>query len=190
MKKTKNHFTFRRLSQDAVKMLRETESRTNFIYTLVLIAVDIGVMLHALFHGHSAFIRALSNLPVFLVTAVIIVNIAQRKRTLPFIKYINFAVMLIAVLVLCLEQDTLYILSFVFPIFISVFYFNPRYTIITSAVSWVMLQIVLFNGISLNAAKVDELTYSDVSSLISDAFDFSKTNELSLWEYRITSLII
>lgn len=190
MKKPKTDFTFRRLSPDAVKMLRETERRTNFIYTLVLMAVDLGIILHALFHGHSAFIRALSNLPVFLTTAAIIVNIILRKRTLPVIKYINFAVMLIAVLVLCLEQDTLYILLFVFPIFISVFYFNPRYTVITSAVSWVMLQIVLFNGISLNAAKVDELSYSDVPSLISDAFDFSKINELSLWEYRITSLII
>lgn len=189
MKKAKTNFTFKTLSPDTVKMLRENERRMNFIYTIVLIAVDLGLVLHALLH-YSMFIRTVSNLPILLVTAAVIVNLVLRKRTMPFVKYISMAALMITVLLMCLEHEALFLMLFILPPFISVFYYNPRYTVITSALSWIFLLIVLFNSVSLSAGEVNELTYSDIPVLLSNALDFSRIAELTSWEYRIISLIV
>lgn len=182
--------TISRLLPDTVKMLREIEMRMNTIYTLVLITFDFGLILRGFWYKYSSAIMMLFCLPIFFLTATIIMNFVLRKQTMPFIKYLNFSVSLFAILVSCLEQDTLFLLLFIFPPFISVFYYNPRYTIITSVVSWSFLLVVLFNGVSLNAGVLRTLSADAIPSLLFGMIDISKFDELPSLEYRITALII
>lgn len=189
MRKGKTDFTFKRLSPDTVKMLRENERRMNFIYTIVLIAVDLGLVLHALLH-QSAFIRTVSNLPILLVTAAVIVNIVLRKKTMTFVKYFNMGILMLVVMMMCLEHEMLFLMLFILPPFISVFYYNPRYTVITSTLSWIFLLIVLFNSVNLSHDEIDSLNISEIPGLFRSAFDFSQIASLSAWEYRIMSLAV
>lgn len=190
MSSFKFEFPFFRHLSDTGKTLAENEMRMNTIFMFVLISFDFGLIMHCFLHVHTPFFLVISVLPIVFISAAILMNILLRKKPRRYIKYINFAAALFGILVPCMEQDMLSLLLFIFPPFISIFYFNPRFSIITSAVSWSLLQIVLFNSISLQGGEINHLSFDDVFDLLVSMFNFSMITRLPSWEYRIMALMI
>ena len=178
------------LSSYTVAMLQKNEQRMNFISVLAFIFLDAALVIHAVLNYYRQLVWVFLGLPILMFTAVIIYNLATRKKYHPSTKYINFAVIVLSVCIVSVTQRDALLIMFIVPPFFSVFFYNPRYTLITSAVSFVLEQIVMLNTTEFTKQELSQLQISDVPMLISKAFDFSLLCSPSFWKTRIAPMFV
>ena len=186
----KNISSLEGLSSYTVSMLRKNEQRMNYIKTIVFIGLDAAMMVHATLNHFRQSVWMFFGLPMVLMTAIIIVNICTRKKVLPILKYINSGVMLLSVLIVSMARDDFFLILFVFPPIFSVFYYNPRYTVITSAFSLILTQFVMLNSPDFTQQELSEMTLSDLPLYAARVFDFSQLSSAIFWKYRVASMFI
>ncbi len=69
---------------------------------------------------------------------------------------------------------------FILPAFISSFYYDPRYTIVSSGFSVATLWMVMFNNVQISPeTQINDLKLDELLSVLFGAFDFSKVGELA-----------
>ncbi len=173
-----------------VAMLRKNEQRMNFICILAFIGIDATMAIYALLNFHKQSVWLFFGLPMFMLTAVIVYNLITRKNIHPVSKYINFAVIMLSVFIVSVPRDDVFLVLFIFPPLFSIFYYNPRYTVFTSAVSFFLIQFVMLNSPNFTQEELSELQLTDLPLLAARIFDFSQLASLSFRKGITASMIM
>jgi sigma-B regulation protein RsbU (phosphoserine phosphatase) len=73
-----------------------------------------------------------------------------------------------------------FFLLFILPSFLSSFYYNPKYTIVSSGFSVATLWMVMFNNVQISHdIRIEDFKFSELLSVLFGAFDFSRIGEIA-----------
>ena len=128
-------------------MLRAAETRINFVYTMVMIALVATILIYIFINTWDDtrfFFDAVASTPLLIGIAV---NIVFRKKNYPWIKYINNLAVLFAIFVLCVITE-LFAMMFMLIPFINSFYYRPRFTTLSGMFCILLLHIGLVSIIN------------------------------------------
>ena len=169
-----------RLSDESIKLLDNNEHRMNLIVTAILIIADVLMIIQVITNPAKAYIIVFCGVPAVLLTLVIIMNLIFCKRLHHWVKNVNMAVIIISFMLIAELDSNEFQMLFILPAFISSFYYDPRYTIVSSGFSVVTLWMVMFNNVQISReTQISDLKLDELLSVLFGAFDFSKVGELA-----------
>lgn len=152
----------------------------NLIVTAILIIADVLMIIQVITNPAKAYIIVFCGVPAVLLTPVIIMNLIFCKRLHHWVKNVNMAVIIISFMLIAELDSNEFQMLFILPAFISSFYYDPRYTIVSSGFSVVTLWMVMFNNVQISQeTQINDLKFDELLSVLFGAFDFSKAGELA-----------
>ena len=163
-------------------LLRSAEQRINFIYLMLMIAFEAAVLLYVLlndwddtrfYFGIRAGVALLPG---------IIINVLFRKKSYPWIKYVNNLFIVIALFFFCGLSDLGALLFILLP-FINSFYLRPRFTIVSGLVCILMMYICFMSVVEPIFDNNGKIIYS-FFAIARTAFDFTNEYVISILQNR------
>lgn len=153
------------------KLLRTAEQRINFLYMLLMVALETSILAYILFNSWDDTRYYFGFRAGITLTAGIIVNAVLRKKSFPWIKYFNNIVMITAIFFLCGFSDLMTLVFILLP-FINSFYFRPYFTAVTGF-ACLFVMYVCFMSICLPLFDGNgNIEYSFIA-MLKTAFKFS-----------------
>lgn len=155
-------------------MRRKNEERMNTLFIILMVFFYAILSVQLLFNPQANYLRMTFTVPMCLMNVTFIINVLFHKKAYRWIKYLNVEVMLFTFIMISgLDVKTLFIL-FIFPTFFSVFYFDPRYTVVTAVSSEIALAVIVLNDVHLDRSSVFEhMSEEELSERFSEIFSFS-----------------
>ena len=120
------------------EQLRASEQRINFIYTLLMIAFVVAIMSYNLLNDWDDFRYEFSVPPIIAMTVCIVLNIVFRKQCYTWIKYVNNAVVMCSIYMMCGCSVIISMIFLLIP-FLNSFYYRPWLTVISSVLCFFFL---------------------------------------------------
>ena len=169
-------------SKYTIDLLRAAEQRINFIYLMLMIAFEAAVLIYILLNDwdNTRFYFGLRAGIVLLPG--IIINFVFRKKTYPWIKYVNNLLIIIALFFLCGFSELVALLFILLP-FINSFYLRPRFTAITGLICVVMMYICFMSEAVSMYGDNGEIVYS-FFTILRTAFDFTNEAVITILQNR------
>ncbi len=129
---------------------------------------------------HKAYIIVFCGVPALLLTLVIVMNLIFCKRLHHWVKNVNMVVIIISFMLIGEMDNNEFFLLFILPSFLSSFYYNPKYTIVSSGFSVATLWMVMFNNVQISPdILIEDFKFSELLSVLFGAFDFSRIGEMA-----------
>ena len=169
-----------KLSDESIRLLDNNEHRMNLIVTLILAIVDALMIIQVFLSPHKAYIIVFCGVPALLLTLVIVMNLIFCKRLHHWVKNVNMVVIIISFMLIGEMDNNEFFLLFILPSFLSSFYYNPKYTIVSSGFSVATLWMVMFNNVQISPdILIEDFKFSELLSVLFGAFDFSRIGEMA-----------
>nr|WP_316621674.1 SpoIIE family protein phosphatase [uncultured Ruminococcus sp.] len=170
------------------EQLRASEQRINFIYTLLMIAFVVAIMSYNLLNDWDDFRYEFSVPPIIAMTVCIVLNIVFRKQCYTWIKYVNNAVVMCSIYMMCGCSIIISMIFLLIP-FLNSFYYRPWLTVISSVLCLFLLYV---SNIIIAFPILDEsgaLNYS-MFTMIPETFDFAEETVVLLFKNRSFVFIV
>ncbi len=169
-----------KLSDESIRLLDNNEHRMNLIVTLILTIVDALMVIQVFLSPHKAYIIVFCGVPALFLTLVIVMNLIFCKRLHHWVKNVNMVVIIISFMLIGEMDNNEFFLLFILPSFLSSFYYNPKYTIVSSGFSVATLWMVMFNNVQISPdILIEDFKFSELLSVLFGAFDFSRIGEMA-----------
>ncbi len=175
-KKTK---TRSELTED---LLRSAEQRVNFVYMMVMIALEFAIGIYVLINTWDISRFYFGGIAGALLLISIIINAMFIKKPYPWIKYIDNALIMVSFFYLGGLSDLIILLLILIP-FINSFYMRPYFTAASGLICIIMMY---FGYMGVVAPIFDEggnIVY-DIFSVIKKSIDFSDETVVALLQNR------
>ena len=169
-------------SKYTLDLLRSAEQRINFIYLMLMIAFESAILLYVLLNDWDDARYYFGIRAGIALLPGIIINIIFRKKSYPWIKYVNNLLIIIALFFLCGFNDSSALLFILLP-FINSFYLRPRFTIISGIVC-VFMMYICFMSIAENMYGEDGQIIYNFFTITRTAFDFTNEAVITILQNR------
>ncbi len=174
-------------SDNVTKLLHAAEQRINFVYMLIMIAIEAAILVYILLNQWDDTRFFFGGIAGAVSLTGIIINIVFRRRSYPWIKYVNNLVTIFSIFVLCGYADAIALLLILIP-FINSFYFRPRFTALTGAVCLIMMYIGLMS-VMMPFLDAEGNIDIDPIVLLRSSFDYSDETKLMFFGGRSFLLV-
>ena len=149
---------------------------------MVMIAFEVSVWIYILINEMDVT-RFYFGIRAGIVLMIgIIVNAIFRKKSYPWIKYLNNIVVIIAIFYLGGYSELITPLFILIP-FINSFYFRPYFTLVTGLVCIFMMYICFMSIVVSMFDENGEIVY-DFFAIVRSAFDFSDESVVMIFQNR------
>ena len=158
-------------SEYVTKLLRAAEQRINFVYMIIMIAFEAAILIYILLNPWDDTRFFFGGVAGASLLAGILINMVFRRRTYPWIKFVNNLVMIFSIFVLCGYTDIIALFLILIP-FINSFYFRPRFTALTGLICLLIMYIGLMS-VLMPFYDMDGKIDVNPFYAIASAFDFT-----------------
>lgn len=157
-------------SKYAVDLLRAAEQRINSVFMVMMIAFEASILIYIINNPWDDTRFYFGGAAGSALLIGIVINIIFRKKTYPWIKYVNNIIMMYTVFMLCGLSDFVAMLFILIP-FISSFYFRPLFTALTGIISLFLMHITLMSVLVSFYDENGNIEYN-FFKITANAFDF------------------
>ncbi len=168
-------------------LLRSAEQRINFIYLMLMIALEAAALIYILLNDWDDTRFYFGLRAGFILLPGIIINVVFRKKSYPWIKYVDNFLIMAAIFFLCGFNELGAVLFILLPI-INSFYLRPRFTAVTGLLCLFMMYICFMSVAEPMFDDNGRIVYN-FFSITRSAFNFADENIVSLLQNRSFLLI-
>ena len=169
-------------------LLNAAEQRINFVYLMMMVAVEAAILIYLLVNEKTEAIYYFGFRSGAVLLPGIVINIVCRKKSYPWIKYVNNLLLMASFFFLGGYTDLIALLFILLP-FINSFYYRPYFTAV-SGLACVIMMYFCFMSITAPFYDENDQIIFNFFLIVEKAFDFSDEIVVYVLENRSFLIIM
>ena len=175
-------------SKYTLELLSAAEQRINFVYMIIMIAFEASILIYILLNSWDDTRFYFGGISGGALLIGISVDLIFRKKSYPWIKFVNNLIIMFAVFMLCGLSDFVALLFILIP-FINSFYFRPRFSALTGIICLLLMYIAFMSVLTPIYADDGRIDYN-FFKMAADAFDFPSEDYILILRGKSFLMII
>ncbi len=175
-------------SKYTLELLSAAEQRINFVYMIIMIAFEASILIYILLNSWDDTRFYFGGISGGALLIGISVDLIFRKKSYPWIKFVNNLIIMFAVFMLCGLSDFVALLFILIP-FINSFYFRPRFSALTGIICLLLMYIAFMSVLTPIYADDGRIDYN-FFKMAADAFDFPSEDYILILRGKSFLIII